>query len=104
MESTLEMHPLSDREIFYFRQRQKNRFFQSIVAHFAEQAEENGLTKRHIASLLDKDPAQITRWLSAPGNLTLDTISDLLLAMNAELDARIVPFDDKIRETHAAKL
>lgn len=92
--STSEMHPLSDREIFYFRQRQKNKVFQSVIAYFAEQAEARGLTKRDIAKLLNRDPAQITRWLSGPSNWTLDTISDLLLAMKAELEINIVAFDD----------
>lgn len=72
------------REMFYFRQRFKNRTFNRLVAFFAKEAEERGITKKVIADRLGKDPAQITRWLSAPNNLTLDTISDLLFAMEAE--------------------
>ena len=94
MENTLEMHRLSDREIFYFRQRQKNRFYQALVAHFSKLAESEGLSKRDLATLLGKDPSQITRWLSGPGNWTSDTISDLLLAMGAELDFDIVSLSD----------
>lgn len=44
---------------------------------------------------MDRDPAQITRWLSAPSNLQLDTISDLLLAMGAEMDHSIVRFAER---------
>lgn len=79
---------LTEREIFYFRQRNRNKIFQSIVAHFAEEAANNGLTKRELAHRLGKDPAQITRWFSGPGNWTLDTVSDLLLAMDRELSAK----------------
>lgn len=94
MANTSEMHRLSEREVFYYRQRQKNRFFQAVIAYFSDRAESEGLTKRDVATLLDKEPSQITRWLSGPGNWTLDTISDLLLAMGAELDFGIVPLNE----------
>lgn len=85
----------SERDIVYFRTRCRNRFYQAVVAYFAEQAEHKGLTQAELAKLLGKDAAQINRWLSGPGNWTLDTISDLLLAMNAELDdPHVVSFDD----------
>lgn len=93
MANTSGSHAISQREIYYFRQRLKNRLFQSIVAFFAEKAEKEELTKRDLALSLGKDPAQITRWLSGPGNWTLDTVSDLLLAMDSELDLRVEPLD-----------
>ncbi len=95
MQSTSGTSVIPERHVFYFRQRYRNRIFQSVVAFFAEMAEKHGLTKRDVAIALGKDPAQITRWLSGPGNWTLDTVSDLLLAMNAELDHEIVRLDDK---------
>ena len=48
------------------------------------------MSRKDIAAKLRKDPAQITRWLSSPTNLTLDTISDLLLACGAECEFSIV--------------
>ena len=93
---------LADREIYYYRQRQKNRIFQSVVAFFAERAERYGLTKSAIADSLGKDRAQVTRWLSGPGNWELDTISDLLLAMGAEMDHNIVSLNEP--EAHAANV
>lgn len=91
MENTLGVERLSDKEIYYFRQRNKNRIYQAIVAYFADRAEIVGLTKSEVARKLGKDPAQITRWFSGPGNWTLDTISDLLLAMESELTCEILP-------------
>lgn len=85
---------ISSREIFYFRQRLKNKIFQSVLAYFNDSAKNEGLTKKDIARLLDKDPAQITRWFSGPNNWTLDTISDLLLAMDAEIEHEIIPLHD----------
>ena len=92
MESTSKSDRLSDRDIFYFRQRYQNRIFQAVAAYFAGQAEHHGINKRNIALRLGKEPSQITRWLSGPGNWTLDTVSDLLLAMDAEMSAAIEPF------------
>ena len=81
---------ISSKDIFFFRQRLKNKIFQSVLSHFAGLAKEKNLAKKDIANLLDKDPSQITRWFSGPNNWTLDTISDLLLAMEAELKHEIV--------------
>lgn len=91
MKSTLDKRTIPLKDIFYFRQRLKNKIFQSTLACFASAAKERDLTKKDIANLLDKDPAQITRWFSGPNNWTLDTISDLLLAIGAELKHEIVP-------------
>jgi Helix-turn-helix len=96
--------PFNEREIFYFRQRYKNRVFQSVVAFFAAQAEERGLTKRELAIRLGKDPAQISRWLSGPGNWTLDTVSDLLLVMKAEMSDEIVRLDEDCAANKSASV
>ncbi len=97
--------PLKDRDVFYFRQRMKNRVFAKIVSFFSEEAERTGITKKDIAANLKRDPAQISRWLSSPTNMTLETISDLLLAMGAEIDPpKIVRFLDKARPNHAHPL
>lgn len=76
------MKPLTQREIFYFRQRQKQRIFQLVMAHLAER----GVTKGEIAILIGRNKSQVTRWFKGPGNWTFDTLSDLLLAMGAEMN------------------
>ena len=103
MANTSQTSALTEREIFYFRQRYRNRVFQSVIAFFATQAEETGLTKRELARRLAKDPAQITRWFSGPGNWTLDTVSDLLLAMGAEMGHAIVPLDDDSKDHRSTR-
>src|ERR1700691_4789213 len=82
----------SERDFLYFRARFQNRVFQSVIAFFAEQAEKNGLTKAELAAAMQKDPAQIARWFSGPGNWTLDTVSDFLTAMNAEMSVEPISF------------
>lgn len=60
----------------YFR----NLVFQEILLAF-EEASASGLTKAELARRLKRGPEQITRWLSSPGNLEVDTVSDLFVAM-----------------------
>lgn len=83
------------RDVYYYRARNKNRVFEKLVSFFAAEAERTGITKKALAEMLDRDPAQITRWLSAPGNLTLDSISDLLLALGAEMDYDVAKFSER---------
>ena len=92
MENTLK---ISDRQIRFYRRLRKNHVFSELVGFFADAAESTGLRKGHIASALDCEPSQVSRWLAKPTNLTLDTISDLLLAMNAEMDFKVVPANNE---------
>ena len=80
---------ISDDDIYYFRERNRNRIHSAVISAFAKLVESRKLTKRELAVRLGKEPSQVTRWLSGPGNWTLDTVSDLLLAMGAELDHRV---------------
>jgi hypothetical protein len=86
---------LTRNAIAYFQQRQRNRVFQEVLRHFAKCVDEKQISKKAIAEKLGKDPSQITRWFAAPTNWTLDTISDLLLAMDAEMDFTVVPFAER---------
>ena len=71
---------LSIRE--YFQARLRQRLYDLVIKEFKS----SGRTRAHLAKKLGKRPEQITRWLSGPGNLTLDTLSDLLLGLSgAEL-------------------
>jgi hypothetical protein len=95
VQNTSKARPFTARDKAYHRQRYKNRMFAEIARLFAEEAEHNQITKRDLAEWLERDPAQITRWLSTPSNLTLETISDILLALGAEEDPTIRRFLEK---------
>jgi hypothetical protein len=96
MENTSKQHDaISRRDIAYYRRRHQNRVFSELAKFFAGEAENGRTTRKAIAQKLTKDPAQITRWLSSPSNLELDTISDLLLAMGAEMDHSVIRFIDR---------
>lgn len=90
--------PLSRREIAYYQQRLRNRAFEAVLAYFEQRAVQEGLTKKELARRLGKDPSQITRWFSGPGNWTLDTVSDLLLAMGAEPELAISTFESMLQD------
>jgi hypothetical protein len=86
---------LSGKALGYFRARLKNRLHQLVLAEF----ERAGCSKASIAKRIDKRPEQITRLLGAPGNWTLDTVSDLLLAMQCELDVTLARFNERGSQT-----
>ncbi|MEP0707662.1 MAG: helix-turn-helix transcriptional regulator [Parvibaculum sp.] len=102
MENTLKVEPIKKRDLYYYRRRFLNRVFSSLAKFFADEAKANGTTKSMIAKKLGVDPSQITRWLSHPSNLTLESISDILLALDAEAEAlHIVPFRDRAQPNYA---
>lgn len=92
---------IEPRKIFYYRSRFKNRVFGEFLSFFVKEAERTGVSKKDIADRLGRDPSQITRWLSNPSNLTLETISDLSLALNAEPDPpKFIPFTERRKRNY----
>jgi transcriptional regulator with XRE-family HTH domain len=84
------------RDISYYRQRYKNRFHAKLVSWINETAQRDHVTQKDIAERLNKDPAAISRLLSEPSNLTLETVSDILLAFDAEAEPpEIIEFRDR---------
>ena len=67
----------------YFQERLRGRVFDFIVSKFAEQ-QGKGLNKAKLGRRIGKAPEIINRILGAPSNLTIDTISDLMLGISAE--------------------
>jgi hypothetical protein len=94
----------SRRDVAYYKQRQRNRVFSEMVRFFAEEAEQGRITKKELAEAIGKDPAQISRWFAAPSNFELDTLSELLLPMGAEMDHRIVRFSERSKPNYAHPL
>src|SRR5271166_3750347 len=67
----------------YFQQRLRNRIFNFLLEKFVI-SQRDGLTKAALARRIGKSPEVINRWLGIPSNLTIDSISDLLLGIAAE--------------------
>ncbi|MGD0332853.1 MAG: hypothetical protein ABSA90_06295 [Xanthobacteraceae bacterium] len=68
----------------YFRGRLSNRFHEIVLDLFDELERAGKITRAALARRIGKAPEQVTRWLGAPGNWTLDTVSDLFLGMGYE--------------------
>jgi hypothetical protein len=81
----LKQAPMPHRAIVFFRERLKSIIHEQVFRAFRRLEDEGQITKRDIARRLDKDPATVTRLLGAPGNWTLETVSDLLLSMGLGL-------------------
>jgi hypothetical protein len=68
----------------YFRAALRDRFHDLVLEEFTRQkSKHSDLTQAEIARRLGKRPEQINRWLGSSGNWTIDTLSDLLLAICA---------------------
>jgi Helix-turn-helix len=74
--------PISQSKLVYLQERLRGRFFDFLLGVF-EDARKNGLTQAKLARRIRKPPEVINRWFSAPSNLTLDSISDLLAGISA---------------------
>jgi hypothetical protein len=70
-------------KLAYFRERFRNALHQMVLKEFLKK-NADGLTRADLARRIGRRPEQITRWLGAPGNWTIDTVSDLMLAMGQE--------------------
>lgn len=91
----LNDEPIPIGKLAYFRERFRDRLYELVVEEFLKK-EESGLTRAEVARRIGRRPEQITRWLGAPGNWTLETVSDLLLAISkAEPDIKLLNLDDQ---------
>ena len=68
---------ISRSTLAYFQARNKHRIYDLVIDQFGK----SGLSKASLARRLGKGTDQVSRWLGAPGNWTLDTLSDLLFAI-----------------------
>lgn len=68
----------------YFRARLRNRLYNFIVSKYLAREKAGTLNQRALAARIRRRPDVVNRLLAAPGNWTLDTVSDLLLGIGPE--------------------
>jgi len=79
--SSLEDAPISPAMLAYFLSAAKNDARDKLLGKFEEVSASEGVTRAFIARRIRKSPEQVTRWLGAPGNWTLETLTNLAVAM-----------------------
>jgi hypothetical protein len=62
----------------YFQARNRHNAYDLVMEEFAS----SGLSQADLARRLGRGTDVVCRWLSGPGNWTLDTLSDLLFAIS----------------------
>lgn len=75
--------PLSPSTLGYLCANTRQSYFSYIHEKLTE-AEASGLRRKDIARRLNKSPGRLSHLLGAPGNWTLDTIAELLVAISRE--------------------
>lgn len=76
--------PIPVGKLAYLCERTRLRLYDFIVSKFLEQSRDNQLTQAELARRVRKSPEVINRLLGAPGNWTIDTITELLVGISAE--------------------
>jgi len=79
-----ERKPIPSHKLAYFQARLRHNLYDFIISRFQEMEKTEDLTKAELARRIGCEPALITRRLGAPGNWTLDTVSDLLIGIAGE--------------------
>lgn len=71
-------------KLAYFRARLSNRIHELVLAEFVRLEREGKINRAKLARRIGRKPEQVTRWLGASGNWTIETFSDLMLGMGYE--------------------
>jgi hypothetical protein len=95
-----EGKPIPLSTLAYFRERLLNRFHSLLIQEYLRQNRLRKFTQTDFARRIGRKPEQINRWLAAGGNWTIETISDLFLALGAELgpveDLEVAFLEDRL--------
>jgi hypothetical protein len=82
----LEWKPIPEDKLVYFRERLRDRLHAAILDAFLVRSSERGLKQKDLATRIHRAEGQITRWLSTTSNLTLDSVSDLMVGLAMDFD------------------
>jgi hypothetical protein len=100
VESEFDVIPAEKRA--YLSDRLRHRLYDLILNEFMKHQEENpGFTQAALARRIGSRPEVVNRWLTSPGNWTLDTVSNLLAGISgAEVGLSVNRFAEYARANH----
>jgi len=82
----LKWEPIPHDKLVYFRERLRHRLHAALLDAFTRRAKERGLKQKDLATRIHRTNVQISRWLSSASNLTLDSISDVMVGLGMDFD------------------
>jgi predicted transcriptional regulator len=65
-----------------------------LAARLDDLIVESGLNKSEFASKMDKNPSEISKWLSGTHNFTIDTLVEISEALNIHVQELFAPKSD----------
>jgi len=96
----LEWKSVPKDTLVYFRERLRRRLHSAILDAFRQRVDERAFTQKELAQRIHKSRVVINRWLSTASNITLDSISDLMIGMGMDFDSfPFTPIEHTIAET-----
>ncbi len=82
----LEWKRIPEDALVYFQDRLRRRVYSVLLDAFTRRAKERGLTGKELAHRIRRSGATVSRWLSRPSNLSLDSISLLMVGLGMDFD------------------
>ena len=93
----MESQELAKRDLAeYGVARFRDLIFDAVLTLWRRRQSE-GWTQRRVANLIDRDPAWVSRNLSAPANWTLRTAGELIQALEGEAEIGIYALEDPLQ-------
>jgi hypothetical protein len=81
-------------------ERNRLKVYEQVIKAVEIGSQHHCITRKDIAAKTGRSPALISAWLSGPSNWTLDTVSDLLRAVGATMEYRVVFDSDRLPENY----